>query len=54
MIKVRYYCDECLNEFEIIPINEPIEEEDELTPKVCSFCSNKVTDFYYDEFDPDD
>lgn len=42
---IRFWCDECQNEFEVSPIHET---EDELKPKVCPFCKSSVDDFFYD------
>lgn len=44
----RIWCDTCQNEYEIEPINEPVEEE-ELTPKCCPFCKNTVDDWLKDD-----
>lgn len=51
MIIFRYWCEECLNEYEIEPINEPTEE---IKPKVCSMCATKIDEFFYDDADEDD
>jgi NAD-dependent SIR2 family protein deacetylase len=46
----RIYCEECLNEYEIQPINEPV---DEIEPKVCPMCKSKIDEWFYDD-DEDD
>lgn len=48
MLKYRYYCDECQNEFEVEPIHELTEE---LKPKVCTFCATKIDDWFFDDID---
>lgn len=46
----RIWCEECLNEYEIEPINEPTEE---IKPKVCPMCASKIDEFLYDDEDED-
>lgn len=48
MNRYRYYCDECQNEYEVEPINEPTEE---IKPIVCAFCESKIDDWFYDDVD---
>ena len=50
MMKYRYYCDECQNEFEVEPIHEPTEE---IKPTVCTFCATKIDDWFFDDSDDD-
>ena len=42
----RYWCDECQNEYEIEPINEPVEE---IKPKCCTMCKAPIDEWYTDE-----
>jgi predicted nucleic acid-binding Zn ribbon protein len=42
----RYWCDECQNEYEIEPINEPVEE---IKPKCCTMCKTPIDEWYRDE-----
>jgi len=37
----RYWCDECQNEYEIEPINEPVED---IKPKCCTMCKAPLVD----------
>jgi NAD-dependent SIR2 family protein deacetylase len=46
----RIWCEECNNEYEIVPINEPIEE---IKPKVCPICAEEIDDSYVDDEDDD-
>ena len=49
MIKYRYYCDECQNEFEIGLIHDATEE---LKFVVCTFCSvPEIDDWFFDDID---
>lgn len=48
MLKYRIYCEECLNDYEIIPVNEPVEE---VKPQVCPMCKTKIDDWFYDDED---
>ncbi len=47
----RIFCDTCLNEYEIKPINEPVEELEH--PTVCPFCESEISDWLHDDEDGD-
>lgn len=46
----RIWCEECQNEYEIEPINEPVEK---IQPKCCPMCTKKVDEWFCDEDDDD-
>jgi hypothetical protein len=51
-LKAIVWCENCLFEYEIVAKTD-IENEDEFTPKVCPFCKDEVTDYFFDEVDDD-
>lgn len=46
----RIWCEECNNEYEIVPIHEPVED---IKPKVCPICAEDIDDSYVDDEDED-
>ena len=45
-MKYRIWCDQCLNEYEIVPVNEPTET---IEPRVCPVCAEPTAVYYTDD-----